>query len=146
MTEFFHRYRYAVYLETPQIQRFTLDPMDKVFLTGLSVDTIVGIYPEERDKKQPIIIDLDLATDIGSAAQSGNIEHALDYHALSLALVEFIEKSRYGLIEAMAEDIASLILTQYKVPWLKLTLHKPQDLSNSKDVGLIIERGRWVSS
>ncbi len=115
--------------------------MDKVFLTGLSVNTIVGIYPQERQKKQPIIIDLELATDIRPAAASGDIADALDYHALSLALVEFIEKSRYGLIEAMAEDIAKLIMTQYRVPWLRLTLHKPEALSHSDDVGLIIERG-----
>jgi len=115
--------------------------MDKVFLNGLKVDTIVGIYPEERVKKQPIVIDLELAFDIRAAAASGDIGDALDYHALSLALVEFIEKSRYGLIEAMAEDIASLILTQYPVSWLKLTLHKPEALSHSDDVGLIIERG-----
>lgn len=129
----------------PEIQRFPLESMDKVFLTGLSVETIVGIYPEERQRKQTVIVDLELASDTLPAAKSGDIADALDYHALSLALVEFIEKSRYGLIEAMAEDIATLILTQYRVPWLKLTLHKPEALSNSNDVGLIIERGEWVS-
>ena len=118
--------------------------MDKVFLTGLSAHTIVGIYPEERETKQPIVIDLELGKDIRPAARSGDIADALDYHALSLALVEFIEKSRYGLIEAMAEDIATLIMSQYPVSWLKLTLHKPQALSNSDDVGLIIERGEWI--
>jgi len=132
-------------LKSPKIQRFTLASMDKVFLTGLSVNTIVGIYPEEREKKQTIVIDLELGTDILAAAKSGDIRHALDYHALSVALVEFIEKSRYGLIEAMAEDIATLIMSQYKVRWLKLTLHKPHAVSNSDDVGLIIERGEWVS-
>jgi len=128
--------------KTPKTQPFMLEAMDKVFLTGLRVDTIVGIYPEEREKKQPVVIDLELACDIKKAAESGDIDDALDYHALSLALVEFIEKSRYGLIEAMAEDLAQLIMTQYKVPWLRLKLHKPEALSNSDDVGLIIERGR----
>jgi len=127
--------------KTPKNQLITMEAMDKVFLTGLKVDTIVGIYPEEREKKQPIIIDLELACDIRPAADSGDIGDALDYHALSLSLVEFIEKSRYGLIEAMAEDVATLILSNYPVPWLRLTLHKPEALSHSKDVGLIIERG-----
>jgi len=130
-----------VSLKSPEIQRFAQESMDKVFLTGLRVETIIGIYPEERDKKQPVVVDLELGTDIRAAAESGDIAHALDYHALSLRLVEFIEKSRYGLIEAMAEDIATLILSQYQVPWLKLTLHKPEALSHSDDVGLIIERG-----
>ncbi len=114
--------------------------MDKVFLTGLCVNTIVGIYPEERVKKQSVVIDLELGCDIRKASESGDVADALDYHALSLVLVEFIEKSRYGLIEAMAEDIATLILSQYRVTWLRLTLHKPEALSNSRDVGLIIER------
>lgn len=132
--------------KTPKIQPFTLEAMDKVFLTGLRVDTIVGIYPEERDKKQPIIIDLELACDIKKAADSGEISDALDYHALSLALVEFIEKSRYGLIESMAEDIARLIMAQYPVPWLRMKLHKPEALSYSDDVGLIIERGTLAAA
>ena len=106
----------------PEIQRFPLESMDKVFLTGLSVETIVGIYPEERQRKQTVIVDLELASDTLPAAKSGDIADALDYHALSLALVEFIEKSRYGLIEAMAEDIASLVMTQYKVPAAYATL------------------------
>jgi len=129
------------HLQPALIGRFALEPMDKVFLTGLRVSTIIGIYPEERVRKQPIVLDLELACDIRQAAGSGDIKHALDYHALSLVLVEFVEKSRYGLIEAMAEDIATLIQTQYGVPWLKLTLHKPEALSHSDDVGLIIERG-----
>jgi len=116
--------------------------MDKVFLTGLRANTIVGIYPEERVTKQPVVIDLELATDILPAAQSGDIADALDYHALSLAVVEFVEKSRYGLIEAMAEDVAALIRSQFAVPWLRLTLHKPEALDHSDDVGLIIERGQ----
>lgn len=117
-----------------------MEAMDKVFLTGLCVKTIIGIYPEERLKKQPVVIDLELGCDIQAAAKSGEIADALDYHALSEALVEFIEKSRYGLIEAMAEDISHLILSRYPVTWLKLTLHKPNALSSCDDVGLIIER------
>jgi len=116
--------------------------MDKVFLSGLRVETIIGIYPEERVKKQPVILDLELATDIRAAAKSGDIADAVDYHALSLALLEFVEKSRYGLIEAMAEDVAALILKRYAVTWLKLTLHKPAALSHCSDVGLVIERGK----
>jgi len=56
-------------------------------------------------------------------------------------LIEFIEQSEFELVEALAEKICSIILDEFSVPWVKLTLHKPGAVRGSKSVGVMIERG-----
>jgi len=59
----------------------------------------------------------------------------------NLALIEFVEASEYELVEALAEKICAIIIDEFSVPWVKLTLHKPGAVRGSKSVGVIIERG-----
>lgn len=119
--------------------------MDIVFLTDLRVDTVIGIYDWEREIQQTVAIDLEMGTDISRAAASDDIEHTLNYKSISDRLREFVENSRYGLIETMAENIASIVLNEFAVPWVRVTLHKPGAISGAKDVGVIIERGKQLS-
>jgi len=115
--------------------------MDRIFITGLTINTIVGIYDWERTTRQRVILDLEMSTDITEAASSESIEHALNYKTLSDTLVEFIEASEFQLVETMAERICEIIRQDFGVQWVKLTLHKPDALAGSTDVGVIIERG-----
>lgn len=114
--------------------------MDKIFISGLSVETIIGIYDWERTTKQKVVVDIEMATDISIAAKTENIESTLNYKAISKRIEQFLLDSSYQLIETMAEDLAAMVMSEFGVEWLKLTLHKPGALSNSTDVGVIIER------
>lgn len=116
--------------------------MDIVFLTDLRVDTVIGIYDWEREIRQTVAIDLEMGTDISRAAATDDIEFTVNYKSISDRLREFVENSSYGLIESMAEKIASIVLDEFSVPWVRVTLHKPGAISGAKDVGVIIERGK----
>lgn len=115
--------------------------MDTVFLTDLRVDTVIGIYDWEREIRQTVAIDLEMATDIRKAAETDDIAYALNYKSISKRLVEFVENSNYGLIESLAEQIAAIVRNEFNVPWVRVTLHKPGAITGSRDVGVIIERG-----
>ena len=56
-------------------------------------------------------------------------------------LIGFIEKSEFFLIEALAESVINIVMSEFSVPWVKLRISKPGALRGSKDVGVIIERG-----
>ena len=56
-------------------------------------------------------------------------------------MVGFIESSEFELVESLTERIADIVINEFNVPWVRVTLHKPGALSATKDVGLIIERG-----
>lgn len=116
--------------------------MDIVYIRGLEVKTVIGVYDWEREIKQPISVDLDMATDISKAAATDAHEHVLDYKIVCVRVAEFIEKSDLKLLEAMAEEIARLLQREFRVPWVRVKISKPAAITGARDVGVIIERGR----
>lgn len=115
--------------------------MDIVYIRDLKIETIIGIFDWEREIKQMVTIDLEMGSNIQSAAATDRIEHALDYNEVSKRLVAFVEESSFELLEAMAESIAVILREEFSVPWLRLRLGKPGAIKNAQDVGVIIERG-----
>jgi dihydroneopterin aldolase len=115
--------------------------MDIVFIHDLQIETVIGIYDWERKIRQTISLDIEMATDISKAAKSDDIDDTLSYKTVAKRLIEFIEQSEFELVEALAERICSIVMEEFSVPWVKLTLHKPGAVRGSKSVGVIIERG-----
>jgi len=115
--------------------------MDIIFISDLRAETIIGIYEWERNQKQTIAVDIEMATDIARSASSDSIDDALNYKAVSKRVEQFVSDSSFQLVETLAERLAEMILSEFDVPWLRLTVHKLGALSNSKDVGVRIERG-----
>ncbi|WP_308363929.1 MULTISPECIES: dihydroneopterin aldolase [unclassified Microbulbifer] len=120
--------------------------MDIVYIRDLKVDTIIGIYDWEREVRQTVSLDLEMAFNIAEAARTDNIEHTLNYKAVAKRLIAFIEGSEFLLVETMAEKIAAIVRDEFEVPWLRLRLSKPGAVRGSRDVGVLIERGSLSAS
>jgi len=116
--------------------------MDKIFLKELTTETVIGIFDWERGVKQTVAIDLEMSADIRRAARTDSIDDTLNYKAVAKRLLAFIQESRFQLVETLAEEIARLVLREFPVEWVKVTLHKPGAIRHSKDVGVMIERTR----
>ena len=82
-----------------------------------------------------------MGADIRRAAATDAIEDTLNYKAVAKRLIDFVGNSEYQLVETLAEEIAAIVLHEFAVPWLKLTVHKPGAVRGSRDVGVVIERG-----
>lgn len=117
-------------------------PRDIIFLRDLRIDTVIGIFDWERELRQTVILDLEMATDVRKAAASESIEDALDYKAVSKRLLAFVGESEFQLVETLAERCAEIIIREFNVPWLKLRLNKIGAIRHARDVGVIIERRR----
>jgi dihydroneopterin aldolase len=115
--------------------------MDIVYIRDLQIETVIGIYDWEREIKQTVSLDIDMATDIRKAAESDNIQDTLSYNTVAKRLIEFISGSEFLLVEAMAEQCGQIVMNEFNVPWLKLKLSKPRAVLGARDVGVIIERG-----
>lgn len=115
--------------------------MDIVYIKELIVETTIGIYDWEREIKQPVSLDVEMATDIRKAAETDGIEHTLNYKSVAKRLISFIEESEFLLVETMAEEIAAIVQNEFNVPWVKLRVGKPGAVRGSREVGVIIERG-----
>ncbi len=115
--------------------------MDIVYIRDLKIETVIGIFDWEREIKQTVSIDIEMASDIRPAAVSDDIADALDYKAVAKRIITFVEGSSYQLVETMAEKITQIILNEFNVPWVKLRVSKPGAIRGSLDVGVIVERG-----
>lgn len=115
--------------------------MDLIFIRDLRIETVIGVYEWERKIKQTVGIDLEIGTDIRKAAATDSIADTLNYKAVSKRLVQFVGESQFLLVETLAENIATILLKEFQVPWLRLVLSKPGALRGSREVGVVIERG-----
>lgn len=114
--------------------------MDKVFLSDLRVKTTIGIFDWERQLRQTVSIDLEMACDVRKAAASDQIEDALDYKKVAKRVIAFVEESEFRLVETLAERIAGLVTGEFGVSWVKVTLNKQGAIRGAKGVGIVIER------
>ena len=115
--------------------------MDIIYLNDLRIETIIGIYNWERRMKQTVILDLEMGTDICKAAATDDIKDALNYKSVAKRLIAFVGDSEFELVETLAERITEIVMTEFNVPWVRLTLNKKGALRGVRDVGIIIERG-----
>ena len=114
--------------------------MDKIFLHALKAEAIIGIYDWERQVKQTVIVDLEMNVTVRKAAISDSIDDTLNYKRVAKRVLSFIEASQYHLVETLTEQIAMLLLSEFKLTWVRVSLSKPGAVRNSRDVGVIIER------
>lgn len=117
--------------------------MDEIFIKDLLVRGIIGINPEERVKLQDIVINMRLYADIRQAAQSDNIDHAVNYKSITKRIIEHVEASSDFLVEKLVTDIARIILTEFEgVQRVRVRVEKPGALRFAQSVGIEIERSR----
>lgn len=115
--------------------------MDIVFIKQLEVITTIGVYGWEKTVQQKLYFDLEMAFDNRPATVADDINLALNYFSVSERVTQFVQQHQFELIETMAERVAALIMNEFSVPWIKLTLHKPGALAKAHSLGVQIERG-----
>ncbi len=115
--------------------------MDTVFIRNLTIETTIGIHDWEKRQHRPVILDLELGWDCAHAAATEQIALALDYDTVTRRLTQFVDASRFELVETLAEHCAAILREEFGCPWVRLTLNKPGAVGAGVDVGVIIERG-----
>jgi len=115
--------------------------MEIVYIRGLEVRTVIGVFDWEREIRQRVTLDLEMKSDFSKAAENDEIEYALDYKAVSKRLAAYIEESSFKLLETLGSRIADIVQEEFGVTWLRLELGKPGAVTGARDVGVIIERG-----
>ena len=115
--------------------------MDIVYIHGLRLETVIGIWAWERHVKQTIVVDLDMGVDISGAGESDAIDDTVDYKAVAKRLTRFATESKFLLVEALAENIATILREEFDITWMRIRINKQGALRDVRDVGVIIERG-----
>ena len=121
--------------------------MDIIFIKDLRVRGILGVHDWERQQPREILINVTLFTDTRRAAETDDIADCVDYSQTAQKIRALIAPQTAGAggagrftVEALAEDIANLCLSQ---PWVKkvaVRVEKPGAVEGAESVGVEIER------
>jgi len=115
--------------------------MDIIFLHDMRVETVIGIWEWERKIRQTVSINLEMSADIRKAAASDNVDDALNYKSVAKRVQAFVGESAFQLVETLAENIATIVLDEFDVAWVRVRVSKPGAIRGASDVGVQIERG-----
>ena len=113
---------------------------DRIFLEGLEARCVIGIFDWERRVRQKVLIDLEFAADTRRAARRDRIEDAVNYKSLAKRILQETRKSRFALVESLAEMIARLCLEEFKLREVKVRVSKPGAIRGARNVGVEIVR------
>ena len=115
---------------------------DRIFLRGLAAECIIGFIDWERRVKQTVVLDIELPVDCRRASVSDDVADTVDYKKVAKRVLAYIEASQFKLVETLAHRLALLLLEEFGLEWVRISLNKPGAIRNSRDVGVVIERGR----
>jgi dihydroneopterin aldolase len=114
--------------------------LDRVMVSDLRFKTIVGCWDWERQLPQEVSIDLEMAWDMSRAAATEKLEHALNYKAVAKRVQAFVQDAQFELVETAAHAIADLVISEFAVPWIRVTFTKPYAVTGSRAVGVRVEK------
>ena len=113
---------------------------DTIFIEGLTAHAVIGAWDWEKHFKRRLVFDIEMGTDVKTAAASDKLIDTVDYQAVSERIVAFTENSEFQLVETLAEEVAQLVIKEFSAPWIKLKLQKIGALGTAKNVGISIYR------
>jgi dihydroneopterin aldolase len=115
---------------------------DIVFLRGLAVETTIGFFEWERHVKQTVVLDLEIPVDCAKAASTDTVDNTVDYKSMAKRCIGFVSESEFHLVETLAHRLATTLLAEFDIAWVRLSINKPGAIRGSRDVGVSIERHR----
>jgi dihydroneopterin aldolase len=116
---------------------------DTIFIRELRHQTLVGVYPWEREVKQAVELDIDFDLRGRHAADSHELADTIDYSKVVARVREILDDHDAQLLEALAELIATTLLREFGMPRLRLSLAKLNLMPGVKKLGITIER--WAA-
>ncbi|MEJ0100308.1 MAG: dihydroneopterin aldolase [Pseudomonadota bacterium] len=115
---------------------------DIVFLRGLAIETTIGFFEWERHVKQTVVLDLEVPVDCAKAASTDTVDNTVDYKSMAKRCIDFVSKAEFHLVETLAHQLATALLAEFDIAWVRLSVNKPGAIRGSRDVGVSIERRR----
>jgi 7,8-dihydroneopterin aldolase/epimerase/oxygenase len=136
----------------PEAQRLEMDngmalaperaALDIVYIEGFTGSTVIGIDTDELHAAQPVRLDLAIGVPSIRACHTDCIGDTVNYAAVRDALHALLATHKVQLLEALAEQIAQLIIGRFGAHWVRVSLSKPAKFDDVAAVGVLIERKR----
>lgn len=114
--------------------------MDKIVLTGMQFYGYHGVFPEENKLGQRFVVDVEMMLSLERAGKSDTIADTINYAEACEVIRNIVEKRTFKLIEAVAEQVASALLSTYTdINEVTVRVHKPHPPVNIHFQGVAVE-------
>ena len=115
---------------------------DELTIAGIRCFGHHGVFDHERHDGQVFVVDLTLGVDTRKAAASDDLQDTVDYGSLVRRVKTAVESNPVDLIETLARRISDVVLSDHRVEWVRVTVHKPDAPIEAAfdDVALTIRR------
>jgi FolB domain-containing protein len=113
---------------------------DRIIIRDLLLRGIIGINEWEREKKQDILINVEVSVDARLSGLTDEMSDSLNYRTITKDIIEYVESSRHFLVEALATEIARIVVIRHGAERVKIRVEKPGALRFAGSVGIEIER------
>lgn len=114
--------------------------MDKIIITDLRATGIIGVKSPERDQPQTLVINITLFTDLQPAGLTDNIKDTVSYSSVAKSVAARVAETEFYTLEALADELARLLLDRYGVSAVTIRIEKPEFVVNTSRVGVEIYR------
>jgi len=94
---------------------------DHIRLVGLTFYGYHGVTTAEKETGRVFEVDCELEVDLAEAGQSDKLTDTVDYGEVYNLIKQTVEGTAFSLIEALASELASIILDKF--PVYRVTLH-----------------------
>lgn len=115
-------------------------PLDLIFIEGLRGETVIGIYSSELHQPQPLEIDVHAGVPCVRACVTDSIVDTIDYGAVRERILRLLREHRLQLLEALAEQIAQILIGEFGAAWVRVKVVKPRKFDDVAAMGVQIER------
>jgi dihydroneopterin aldolase len=115
---------------------------DRIFLRGLTAECIIGFIDWERKTPQTVVVDLEFSCDARHAARTDLVADTVAYQHVARRTREWVTASKFNLVETLAHELALVLLREFALQWVRVSVSKPGALRHAREVGVIIERHR----
>lgn len=116
--------------------------MDIVFIRELRLEAWIGIYKYEKAARQTIELDLEIGLSGDTVFKTHKVGDTVDYASVVQRLKALLETEHFGLVETLADRIATMLLDEYQTPHVRVSVAKLGVLKEARRVGAVIERSR----
>jgi 7,8-dihydroneopterin aldolase/epimerase/oxygenase len=122
------------------------EPMDLIFIKGLTGQTVIGIHASELHRPQPLVIDIHAGVPRARACDTDRIGDTIDYSVVRERMLRLLAEHRLTLLEAFAESVADILLGEFGAAWVRVKVVKPNKFGDVAAVGVQIERRAAVGA
>lgn len=116
------------------MEQILSNPLAQIHIKNLRLRAIVGVYDFEKENPQDLILNIHFDYDASVAAKSDQLDHAIDYHALSKRIASYVQESRHELLESMAAKVLELVMDDRRAIHAQVCVEKPAAIPGADGV------------